>query len=182
MRGIPVYESHVTQSLGRDADEENIANKLAMDGSKCNDRLRTIADHLFSYKRTSYNSATSQASAVVHSPSTYDFVLQNNLLTEEQVRFYNENGFLVVRNLVSSEDIRRYVERFRQICMKEVVIPGILVMKDVTVVKSEFLPQERAVNKLQDFQNDEVLFSYCQLPQILKYVECFTGPDIKVIC
>ena len=148
--------------------------------SKSSDRLRTIGEHLFASKITPSSSTTSQAFAIAQSSIKDVYVLHNNLLTADQVQFYNANGYLVVRNLLSSEDIHRYIKRFDQICKKEVEIPGLVIMKDVGVLKSKFLANERVVNKLQDFQNDEVLFSYCQLPQILEYVECFTGPDIKV--
>ncbi|XP_060550910.1 phytanoyl-CoA dioxygenase, peroxisomal-like isoform X2 [Pantherophis guttatus] len=52
-------------------------------------------------------------------------------------------------------------------------------MKDITIVKSE--ADENNVSKLQDFIYSEELFRYCTLPQILKYVECFTGPDIMAM-
>ncbi|XP_058883264.1 phytanoyl-CoA dioxygenase, peroxisomal isoform X2 [Acipenser ruthenus] len=54
-------------------------------------------------------------------------------------------------------------------------------MRDVAISKSEFLPDQSAVSKLQDFQEDQELFRYCTLPQILKYVECFTGPNIMAM-
>lgn len=33
----------------------------------------------------------------------------------------------------------------------------------------------------QDFFEDEVLFSYCKEPDVLKYVTCFTGEDIHAM-
>ncbi|XP_039648100.1 phytanoyl-CoA dioxygenase, peroxisomal-like isoform X2 [Perca fluviatilis] len=56
-----------------------------------------------------------------------------------------------------------------------------MVMRDVAIVKSEFVADEKAVSKLQDFQEDPELFRYCNLPQILNYVECFTGPNIMAM-
>ena len=163
-------------------EDKNMADQPDRGSRKSSNRVRTITSHLLANKRTQTKLGVSTVSAVAqNSYNTEDYVLANNLLTPEQVQFYNKNGFLVVRNLVNAEDIRRYYESFRRICMKEVKVPGITIMKDVSVVKSEFLPEDRAVNKLQDFWNDDVLFSYSSLPQILKYVECFTGPNIKVI-
>lgn len=40
---------------------------------------------------------------------------------------------------------------------------------------------EDKITKIQDYQDDDVLFKYCQLPEVLKYVEAFTGPDIKAV-
>ncbi|XP_033889505.1 phytanoyl-CoA dioxygenase, peroxisomal-like [Acipenser ruthenus] len=54
-------------------------------------------------------------------------------------------------------------------------------MRDVAISKSEFLPDRSVVSKLQDFQEDQELFRYCTLPQILKYIDCFTGPNIKTM-
>lgn len=39
-------------------------------------------------------------------------------------------------------------------------------MRDVTIGKSEYVPSENMVTKVQDFQEDEELFSYCTLPEV----------------
>ncbi|XP_059843252.1 phytanoyl-CoA dioxygenase, peroxisomal isoform X2 [Hypanus sabinus] len=72
-------------------------------------------------------------------------------------------------------------EEFERICQKEVVVPGLTVMRDVAISKSEYVPDHQAVSKIQDFQNNEILFRYCCLPEILRYVECFTGPNIMAM-
>ncbi|XP_069847832.1 phytanoyl-CoA dioxygenase, peroxisomal-like isoform X2 [Dipodomys merriami] len=54
-------------------------------------------------------------------------------------------------------------------------------MKDVSISKLQLAPSEKVVTKIQDFQEDPELFRYCTLPQILKYVECFTGPNIMAV-
>ena len=43
---------------------------------------------------------------------------------------------------------------------------GLLVMRDVTIAKSEYVPSEKVVSKVQDFQEDEELFRYCTLPEV----------------
>ena len=144
-------------------------------------RLATISGHLTKTTRCPEPKVSQTAVLSSGAYKEEHLVLPNDILSPDEVEFYNKNGFFVVRNLVSQEDLNIYYERFRQICMKEVKIPGLLVMKDVSLVKSEFLANERAVNKIQDYQNDDVLFSYCELPEILKYVACFTGPDITAV-
>ncbi|XP_069495574.1 phytanoyl-CoA dioxygenase, peroxisomal-like [Ambystoma mexicanum] len=109
------------------------------------------------------------------------YTIDNNLLSLDQRLQYEENGFLIVRNLVSNEDIEEFREEFVRICKKEVSIPGLIIMKDVAFAKSKFSTDEKTVARLQHFQNDEKLFKYCCLPQIVKYVECFTGPNILAI-
>lgn len=54
--------------------------------------------------------------------------------------------------------------RFQDICDSKVRIPGLTVMKDVSFNKDR--PNERIINKIQDFMFDDVLFEYCRLPQV----------------
>lgn len=49
-------------------------------------------------------------------------------------------------------------------------------MKDVSFNKDR--PNERIINKIQDFMYDEVLFEYCRLPQV-KFIN-FPLFDIKI--
>ena len=140
-------------------------------------RIAVISEHLTPQKQHSNSSEIWETTTDVAAADS--LVVSNDVLSQEQVDFYNKNGYLVIRNLVPHELLNKYLERFNQICDGEVRVPGITVMKDVTHVKSNRPSGERTVNKLQNFENDEVLFSYCELPQILKYVACFTGPDIK---
>ncbi|XP_015928873.1 phytanoyl-CoA dioxygenase, peroxisomal [Parasteatoda tepidariorum] len=100
-------------------------------------------------------------------------------LSRGQRLFYEENGFIVVPQLVSEESLEIYRQRFKDICDGKVNIPGLTVMRDVTFSKTR--PNERVINKIQDFIFDEVLFDYCSLPQIVDYVECFCGPNIKAM-
>lgn len=147
-------------------------------------RVRMLEAHLKSHKNVSTSNSISSQSSKSHltstsggiaSPYTYD----NGVLTPEQRKFYDDNGFLVIRNLVKHEDLRKYLQRFLDICSGKVPkSPGMTVMKDVSFVKSEFVQGEKAINKIQDFQHDDVLFEYCCLPEITQHVECFTGPDI----
>ena len=61
-------------------------------------------------------------------------------------------------------------DRFEKICKKEVSVPGLTIMKDVAIAKSEFTPGQKAVTKIQNFQNDEVMFDYCRLPEVYIYI------------
>lgn len=122
-----------------------------------------------------------QASHASVYPHQFQYTLDNNVLSLEQRQFYEENGFLVIKNLVSDEDIQRFRAEFEKICRKEVKPPGIVIMRDVTIAKLDHTLSENVVSKIQDFQEDEELFRYCTLPEILKYVECFTGPNIMAL-
>lgn len=174
MEGSGKGEGGGYQTFSHEASYAAEKNNMADRGQK---RLAVISEHLNPQIVHSKSQETSETTKEVVAPDI--LVLPNDVLSQEQVDFYNTNGYLVIRNLVPQELLNNYCERFNQICVGKVRVPGMTVMKDVTHAKSNRLSDDRTVNKLQNFENDEVLFSYCELPQILKYVACFTGPDIK---
>ncbi|CAJ1054487.1 phytanoyl-CoA dioxygenase%2C peroxisomal [Xyrichtys novacula] len=150
--------------------------------SRAAERLRLLINHLDRSPDVIKAAQTSaQTVTYSHSPKLRYTVDTADLLTPEQRLSYEKNGFLLIKNLVSEEDIKRFKQEFERISRQEVKVPGLIVMKDVAIVKSEFVPDQRAVSKLQDFQEDPELFRYCALPEILKYVECFTGPNIMAM-
>uniref|UniRef100_H0WX33 Phytanoyl-CoA dioxygenase, peroxisomal n=1 Tax=Otolemur garnettii TaxID=30611 RepID=H0WX33_OTOGA len=154
-----------------------------MDQSRAAVRLRTVLGHLGGLPAeavVAHPTSGTISSAGFH-PQTFQYTLDNNVLSLEQRKFYEENGFLVIKNLVPDADIQRFRNEFEKICRKEVKPLGLQVMRDVSIAKSEFQSSENTVSKIQDFQEDEELFRYCTLPQILKYVECFTGPNIMAM-
>ena len=57
-------------------------------------------------------------------------------------------------------------EEFRKICTGEVKVDGLIIMRDVAIAKSEFVKDEKSVTKIQHFQNNNVLFSYCSHPEV----------------
>lgn len=143
------------------------------------ERLKTIFGHLNSDAVISPSPASSGA---VHSGlQSFRYTLDNPVLSYEQRKFYEDNGYIVIRNLVPKEKLDVYRERFEQICRREVEIPGLTIMRDVAIARSEFVPGEQAVTKLQEFQNDDILFGYCELPEIIKYVQAFTGKEVKAM-
>ena len=55
-------------------------------------------------------------------------------------------------------------------------------MHDVSQVKKGLKSDdEKSIAKLQDWQDDEVLFEYCKHPEIVKYVTAIVGPDVKSV-
>jgi len=104
------------------------------------------------------------------------------VLSKEQRDFYEANGFLVIRGNVSKAQLEKYRRRFQQICDGEVQIPGLTVMKDVALAKKGTTEKgEKVVTKIQQFQYDDDLFEYCCLPEIVKYVKAFTGPNVMAM-
>ncbi|XP_074050207.1 phytanoyl-CoA dioxygenase, peroxisomal [Macrotis lagotis] len=155
-------------------------------GGSATARLRILFGHLQARAAPAAPAIAAYPTSSVIVPSSFhpqkfQFTVDNNVLTLEQRQFYEDNGFLIIKNLVSDADIQHYRDQFEKICRKEVNVPGLHIMKDVTMAKSDVSPSEKIITKIQNFQNDEELFSYCTLPQIVKYVECFTGPNIMAM-
>eukprot|EP00794_Sanderia_malayensis_P006979 gene6979-7764_t len=133
-------------------------------------RLKVLSGHLI--QRCAYQSHAGTASP----EHELKYTLETEFLTREQREFYEENGFLVVKGLVGERELQSYTNRFKDICDGKVSVDFLTVMKDISQQKEEGL--ETTINKIQDYQMDPVLSEYFNLPQILKYVECFTGHDI----
>jgi len=112
--------------------------------------------------------------------SGFRYTLDNPVLTLEQRQFYEDNGFLVIRHLIEPGLLDLCRERFEALCDKRLPWNGITMMKDVSLAKMGVTGQ-RLYNKAQDFVYDDVLFQYCVHPQVLDYVECFTGPNIRAM-
>ncbi|XP_071833882.1 phytanoyl-CoA dioxygenase, peroxisomal-like [Apostichopus japonicus] len=144
-------------------------------------RLKTLERHLKSSTDDVQITLNDLNSLYSHSQRPIEYVKKNSHLSEEQIEFYNKNGFLVIKNLVSDDKLHRYKKRFEEICRGDVKVPGLIVMKDVSIISSEYVTGEKAINKIQELYNDPILFEYCCLPEILHYVTCFTGPNIKAM-
>jgi len=86
------------------------------------------------------------------------------------------------KKLLTVEDMETYQKRFIQITNGEVErSPMMLLMRDIVLAKQKDLVGEHFITKLQDWQDDPVLFSYCQHPKILPYVESVIGPNIRTV-
>ena len=103
----------------------------------------------------------------------------------EELRHYDEHGFLLVRDLFKPEELQTWRERFRGIVTGKIpAADRMLVMRDVMVAKGAVNPTEpeKQIAKIQDFEQDEVLFAgYVRHPRLLERVAAWTGPDIKSI-
>ena len=106
---------------------------------------------------------------------------QGARIGEEELAHYWKHGFVVVRQLFDAESIENWKERLRAVIDGDVEpSEHMLVMKDVMVAKGRVKPKERAeaIAKLQDFEQDPVLFSYSKDSRVLDCVEAIIGPDI----
>lgn len=111
-------------------------------------------------------------------PSTFRYTLKTGCFSEEERAQYERDGFVVKKKLISQAELDRYAERFRKICSGEVDCSNMTLMRDVAIAKSEFKPGERAITKLQNFQDDEVLYEYISHPEV-STAHILTTPSFK---
>ncbi|KAJ1531825.1 hypothetical protein ONE63_000478 [Megalurothrips usitatus] len=123
-----------------------------------------------------------QASALGTSSysSGFQYTLDNPLLSYEQRRFYEENGYLVIPKLVKDDILDECRKHFIDLCEGKFDKGLMTLMKDVSLAKTN-AKGEFLYNKVQDFVWDDVFSTYIVLPELLDYVECFTGPHITAV-
>jgi phytanoyl-CoA hydroxylase len=99
----------------------------------------------------------------------------------EEAAHYRKHGFVVVPGLFDTDSLALWKGRLRAIIDGEVdPAEHMLVMRDVMVAKGVVKPRSRAegIAKLQDFEEDPVLFGYARDPRVLNCVEALIGPDL----
>ena len=122
--------------------------------------------------------------------SKYKYTLDgfaDKILTKEQRDFYEENGYIVIKNLLPKEDVDICNKRFDDIVTNpDLRLNEMLVMRDVSLVNknktslSKNRTAKAEVTKLQMFTYDPVFIKhYLQHPKIMPYLKAFVGNDIR---
>lgn len=99
----------------------------------------------------------------------------------QEKAFYEEHGYVIVPGLFDAASLARWNQRLEQVIDGSVPpAPNMLVMKDVMVAKGKVKPGTRAeaIAKLQDFEEDPVLFSYSTDQRLLDCAESLIGPNL----
>lgn len=112
-----------------------------------------------------------------------------HVLTDAEIAFYNENGYILVRNNLTTIEVEKYNQRFIDIVTGKVERPkNMTMMKDISLIKKlgdvkidKNVTDERTVTKIQDFQEESGIFGYCVEPAILDNVRRLLGNDIYTI-
>lgn len=132
--------------------------------------------HLSPHPTTAASSSSS-----LHT-SRYRYTVDpSGVLSPSQRQQYEEKGYILIKKLVSEDEIERWRARFVAIANGEIEPPATMtVMRDVAIAKRKE-KGEKAITKIQDWQDDPVLFSYCSHPHVIKYVEAIIGGDFKSV-
>lgn len=106
-----------------------------------------------------------------------DQVLQ---LSQEQLQFYKDKGYLVLSQLIDFASLYTYKKRFIQICNGVVPKGYITVAKEKKLMGTDKKPEDY-VNKIQDFLYDDVLTTYAEHATLLHVVSQFVGSDVTAM-
>lgn len=98
-------------------------------------------------------------------------------LTTQQKIFYDENGYILIKNNVSHQLLDECRQRFIDICNGETDHDVILVMKDQSL-KNKNVRGEYLINKIQDFAYDKGFWKYISDNNVVDVVEAIIGPNI----
>ena len=115
------------------------------------------------------------------------FHSRNGVFTAEQMQQYEKDGFILVKKLLSQQEINLYTNRFLDIANGTVPKePSMTMVRDIAVAKKRDKDGNRimgdmAITKLQDYMYDEVLSTYPKLPQALQYAQQICGPNMRAM-
>ena len=102
-------------------------------------------------------------------------------LSEEDVNQYNEQGYIIVPDLVPIHRLKRYENRFLEIIERNGnPSPPMKIMRDIMVVERVVQPGSiiEGVNKLVNFEDDAILYEYTIEPKLVGAVRELIGPDL----
>ena len=104
-------------------------------------------------------------------------------LTDDQKQQFDESGYIVVRNLLTDEEVETVGNRADQIAVGEVTQPGFGVQVEPAIQREEVEAKSRleSIRKLGGLvARDPVMYAHATNPKILDVLEDLIGPDIKL--
>jgi len=107
-----------------------------------------------------------------------------DIVSPEQRIQYERDGYFVIPKLFTPNEIKVFIDRLAEIAENRVPrIPTMTVMRDITQTSKDATKKIGLANitKLQDFQDDPVLFSYCQHKKTLSYISSMIGKNIRTM-
>ncbi|RZB40008.1 phytanoyl-CoA dioxygenase, peroxisomal-like, partial [Asbolus verrucosus] len=107
----------------------------------------------------------------------FKYTQDGGVLTEEQRQFYEDNGYILIKNNVSHALLDEVRQRFIDICEGKVDSGFMTVMKDPSL-KNKGVKGEYLINKIQDWLFDDVLFKYCSYEPVTDVIASIIGPNI----
>lgn len=98
------------------------------------------------------------------------------MLTAAQITHYRENGYLIVENLLTLEEVEALRERTVAIAEGRIQYPR----EHIELEPGADTPSLKTVRKLNDCTHDPVFRAHASRQATLDLVEALLGPDLKV--
>ncbi|KAB7504357.1 Phytanoyl-CoA dioxygenase, peroxisomal [Armadillidium nasatum] len=135
------------------------------------ERLRVIFGHIeyLPHKSVSFYKSNKSKNEGIQ---RFQYTMDNPKLTMNQRVFYEENGYLLIKNLVKHEYLDRWRQRFMDLIEGRAYSENMTKMKDVSLKDRTDISPERIINKIQDFVWDEVLSEHSRLPEATDRIVC----------
>jgi phytanoyl-CoA hydroxylase len=105
-------------------------------------------------------------------------------LTPDQVESYFEQGYLLVPDLIDEETLAACEARFEEYASgARPALEDMKIMRDIMVVRGAVAPESalHGINKMINFEEDEVLYRYTRAPRLLGAVRDLIGEEIYSI-
>ena len=104
-------------------------------------------------------------------------------LTDDQKREFDENGYVIVRNLLTCEEVDAVGQRADQIAVGEIAQPASAVQVEPAIQREEVAAKSKleSIRKLSSVaRTDPIMHAHATNPKILDILEGLIGPDIKL--
>ncbi|KAG5893747.1 hypothetical protein JTB14_001391 [Gonioctena quinquepunctata] len=114
------------------------------------------------------------SAGLLYSQYSRRYTHKNSTFTEEQKLFYEENGYILMRNNVKPELLDKICQRFIDIC------EGKTQEYSSQIAKDPVLRKKGISGEAQDFLFDDVLWEYASDRDVVDVAEKIIGPNITV--
>lgn len=138
-------------------------------------------DHIIGHLKPSDNISTPIATNRTASDS-FQYTVSDVGLSTEQRQFYETNGFVVIKKLLTPSEVSTYYNRFDELVANpKERSPSLVIMRDVSLSNLAISERksERVVTKLQQWAYDRVFWNFAKHPKITSVVSSIVGDDIR---
>ncbi|XP_057659407.1 phytanoyl-CoA dioxygenase, peroxisomal-like isoform X2 [Diorhabda carinulata] len=110
----------------------------------------------------------------------YKYIHADSKFTDWQKDFYEQNGYIIIKDNINYELIDELNQRFIDICEGNAEDAKCQIIKD-PILKKKGAKGEFVVNKLQEITYDPILSKYSSEKSLLDVVENIIGPNITAV-
>ncbi|KAI8423881.1 hypothetical protein MSG28_012882 [Choristoneura fumiferana] len=125
-----------------------------------------------------------ESQALVPPPTMSENVMaelpQTYKLSDEEKKYLDTHGFLVIKELIDFSTLYSCKQRFSQICKGVVDKGSMLIVKEPSLIATGATGED-LINKAQDIHYDDVFSLYTESPRLLDVMSQLIGDDLSVM-